>query len=107
MTVHSTMPGVTTERNRANRTAWITRRMLAGIETALTRDGHRWEEQARCRFAWPELFYPPHYTPEHMRRARAYCDECPVRLECLSAGMDEEHGVWGGTSPTEREGIRE
>jgi len=36
--------------------------------------------------------------------AVAVCQTCPVRADCLEAGMAERHGIWGGT--TERERVR-
>lgn len=38
--------------------------------------------------------------------ARAICATCPVRAECLGAGMDEEWGVWGGIGPKLRKRLR-
>lgn len=32
-----------------------------------------------------------------------YCDECPVRNECLELGLEDEFGVWGGLGPDERQ----
>ncbi len=34
--------------------------------------------------------------------AQSICMDCPVRLPCLSDGLDDEHGVWGGYTPSER-----
>ena len=48
-----------------------------------------------------------HYYEE----ARAVCDACPVKIECLAAAFDIEgltaatqyrHGMWGGLTPAER-----
>lgn len=40
--------------------------------------------------------------------ARELCQQCPIRLICLSYALDndEEHGVWGGLSPYERDVLR-
>lgn len=38
--------------------------------------------------------------------AKKFCRECPVRRECLDAGMCESDGIWGGYTPGERRGIR-
>lgn len=37
-------------------------------------------------------------------RAKTYCASCPVVDQCLeyALAIGEEHGVWGGTSETER-----
>jgi WhiB family redox-sensing transcriptional regulator len=36
--------------------------------------------------------------------ALAICRRCPARLPCLAWALDTEqrHGVWGGTTPTDR-----
>ena len=38
------------------------------------------------------------------RKAKALCARCPVRRECLSYALkrNEDHGIWGGTLPSER-----
>lgn len=40
----------------------------------------------------------------------AICGRCPVRAECLMEALDhktdEDVGVWGGTSPSQRRAIR-
>jgi Transcription factor WhiB len=33
---------------------------------------------------------------------RNYCDHCPVVEECLTLGLSEQYGVWGGLLPSER-----
>ena len=38
--------------------------------------------------------------------AQALCMDCPVRHPCLMDGLDDEHGVWGGYTPTERARLR-
>ena len=49
----------------------------------------------------PDFFHPEHPTPSHKKAIRQYCSDCPVRLECLSAGR-YEHGFWGGQSSQSR-----
>ena len=41
--------------------------------------------------------------------AKAVCRACPVRAECLEAALQrhETHGIWGGATERERDGIRE
>lgn len=67
-----------------------------------------WRTKAECRFTdWTVFFTPAgrgHYT-----EARAICDRCTVRPECLSyilglevAGQGRA-GVWGGLTPDERD----
>jgi transcription factor WhiB len=42
---------------------------------------------------------------QEQREAALFCNTaCPVQSECLAFALDvsEEHGVWGGTTETER-----
>jgi WhiB family transcriptional regulator, redox-sensing transcriptional regulator len=70
-----------------------------------------WESAAACRGADPEVFFPPSSaTPEasEVRRAKAICARCPVRLPCRLEGLRHEQlaGVWGGLTETERQAER-
>lgn len=54
-------------------------------------------------------FHPPDedtdLTLTEQRDAALFCNTaCPVQSECLAFALDvgEEHGVWGGTTETER-----
>lgn len=51
---------------------------------------------AACLDADPDLFFAD--DPNQIAAAKAYCAECPVRLECLVGALRraEPHGVWGG-----------
>src|SRR6266508_4576597 len=55
-----------------------------------------WQDRARCRQYDPELFFDPRGRAE--RKAKAVCDRCPVRTECLALALESraEFGVWGG-----------
>lgn len=62
-----------------------------------------WMDQARCRGADPELFYPSRGAADSQYRlARVMCAECPVSRECLEYGMNEGYGIWGGLSRNQR-----
>lgn len=41
---------------------------------------------------------------EQVDEARALCEDCPVRRDCLvfSLVMEDNWGVWGGFTPAER-----
>ena len=58
-----------------------------------------WRTIAACRDADTALFF----TPERTLEALAFCDQCPVRRECDTAGRHEE-GVWGGRPEGQRHG---
>ena len=74
-----------------------------------------WELQARCRdHPNPDgVFFsedrPGARRPEDtsaIKKAKGICGLCPVREECLQAGLDEVWGVWGGMSAEERRWLR-
>lgn len=69
-----------------------------------------WQEFAACRGQDPELFFPVTETGAGARqaaRAKAVCRECPVRQRCLDTALAlSAVGVWGGTTETERCGMR-
>lgn len=45
--------------------------------------------------------------------AKAYCEHCPVRWECLESAVtteqastyDRHYGIYGGLTPSERKGL--
>ncbi len=49
-----------------------------------------------CRLADPELFFAE--LPEDVETAKALCQECPMRAQCLAGALErrEPWGVWGG-----------
>lgn len=69
-----------------------------------------WAERGACRVEDPAIFFPPARgsRPPNYRPALAVCARCEVRRECLRFALDtnQEDGVWGGTTPTERDRIR-
>jgi WhiB family transcriptional regulator, redox-sensing transcriptional regulator len=66
-----------------------------------------WQEYASCRGLDPDLFFPE--RGGDTRSAKAVCDGCPVRAECLDYALTppvEKFGIWGGMSERERRRIR-
>jgi len=59
-----------------------------------------------CNQTDPDAFFPERGEPTGP--ARAICNRCPVRAECLTWALlnDEPHGVWGATSSQERHQLR-
>ena len=71
-----------------------------------------WWSHAACRTADPELFFPISAAgpaAEQVARAKAVCARCRVRRDCLAFALAtrQVHGVWGGTSPEERQVLLE
>ncbi|MGK3107920.1 WhiB family transcriptional regulator [Streptomyces sp. WAC05858] len=75
--------------------------------------GPTWEKAALCATADPDVFSPDDYRGETVQEAKAICDRCPVRAQCLAAAMAEEGkapaamrgSIRGGHTPAERAAI--
>lgn len=65
-----------------------------------------WRDSALCREIGSEIFFPEPSDWWSNAQAKKVCAQCPVQAECLSAGMTEEYGIWGGLSSTERRRLR-
>lgn len=73
-----------------------------------------WWERASCRGMDTRIFYATEDGGHDLyAAARKVCVWCPVRRECLEEAMRAEgearwtrHGMWGGKTPAERDGIR-
>lgn len=77
---------------------------------------------ALCAQSDPETWFPTNETPQAVsagylgdeetqntaRAAKAICQRCTVRLECLQEALDNkiDHGIWGGLSVKERRKLR-
>ena len=69
-----------------------------------------WHGRAACRGRRVAVFYPPDTGEQHDERrwreakAKAICEQCAVVGRCLefAVARREPHGIWGGTSETER-----
>lgn len=62
-----------------------------------------------CQEIDGELWYPESGGESHaLRQAKKYCEECPVRAECLAFALanNEEHGIWGGLTVRERQKLK-
>ena len=63
---------------------------------------------AACAEVGPELFFPSQGDDAYIPAAKAICDACPIRTDCLEWALDtrEDHGVWGGKTVKERQKLR-
>lgn len=76
-------------------------------------DPETWTLAARC-LGRTELFFAPDESESRVERryresqAKAVCQECAVRPECLSEALsaDERFGIWGGLTERERRAAR-
>jgi WhiB family redox-sensing transcriptional regulator len=61
-----------------------------------------WREQAACKGKPLDIFFSANWV--EVNAAKAVCESCPVRFECLMWACDHEvkHGVFGGLSSRER-----
>ena len=68
----------------------------------------RWQELANCKGADPELFFPTQGDWLTERMAKAICDGCIVREECLDFALKEriKGGIFGGESERQRRIMR-
>jgi len=69
--------------------------------------------KALCKDYHSDLWYPPFADERDGKEsdyydiAKAICFLCPLLEECAQEGKAEEHGMWGGWTPRERnKGVR-
>lgn len=70
-----------------------------------------WRERAACQDEDPELFFPIGdgvAAQKQISRAKAVCQHCPVRAQCLDCALStgQDAGIWGGLTAGERRGLR-
>src|ERR1700684_217793 len=70
-----------------------------------------WREDAACRDADPDLFFPIGTTGNALRQideAKRICRRCPTKIQCLAWALENgiTDGVWAGTTEDERRAIR-
>lgn len=65
-----------------------------------------WLKQAACRGMNPALFYP---KQAEYKQGREVCKNCSVQRECLADTLwrdNDNYGLWGGLTPSERHELR-
>ena len=72
-----------------------------------------WTSEAECRDVEQQQYLDTMYperseTPggKHLIPARRLCLVCPVRYKCLETGLEEQFGIWGGHSLSQRRRIQ-
>jgi WhiB family redox-sensing transcriptional regulator len=85
----------------------------AATATALIVPG-RWAERALCVQADPDAWFAEKSLRALAEMAKRICGHCPVRAQCLEyalSGADTwggiATGIWGGTTPQERDRLRQ
>ena len=75
-----------------------------GLDELINHLTDEWREQANCRDADPDLFFPGvgASIPQLRQTIATYCDPCPVIDDCREAGREETAGIWGGKTPGDR-----
>lgn len=67
-----------------------------------------WRDYAACLEFPPDMWFPEKDDPtQDAANARRICATCPVRNQCLEAGLPERYGIWGATTvspPSSRNG---
>jgi WhiB family redox-sensing transcriptional regulator len=92
-----------------NVTAGDVRPMLAILAGDSVLTTHlKWQDEARCAEIGPEPFFLE--VGSNGRVARSVCASCPVRRSCLLDALEHmddygagRSGIWGSTSPEQRE----
>jgi len=79
--------------------------------TTATRPAANWRSAGACLNADPDLFFPISMTGramEQIAKAKSICAGCAVRARCLEFAQanDPIYGIWGGTTPEERQRVR-
>lgn len=61
-----------------------------------------------CRQVNPEIFFPNPQDRRATAMAKEICNQCQFQVPCLEYAMWEPSldGVWGGTTPRQRESMR-
>jgi WhiB family transcriptional regulator, redox-sensing transcriptional regulator len=71
-----------------------------------------WMDQAACKGMATERFFPETGEGRKASEAKAICADCEVQQPCrdlavkAADSLDSDHGVFGGTVPTERSHLR-
>ncbi len=74
--------------------------------------GRGWLDLAACKDSDPELFFPERGEKAKAQAAKQVCAACQVQPQCRDLAVraaqsrEEDHGIFGATTPYERSGLR-
>lgn len=82
--------------------------MVSALQLDIRKYIPEWWKKARCYQKGLDIFFGSDDQPSSLRRARKFCEACPVQRVCLEHALvtPEEYGIWAGTSARSRELIR-
>jgi WhiB family redox-sensing transcriptional regulator len=65
-------------------------------------------EHLPCTKVDPEIFFPESFDKKGIALAKSICDTCNVVAECIASVLWDPKidGIWGGTTPRQRETMR-
>jgi WhiB family transcriptional regulator, redox-sensing transcriptional regulator len=75
-------------------------------------EGRGWLDLAACRDTDPALFFPERGEKAKAQAAKQVCAACQVQQQCRDLAVrtarsrEEDHGIFGGTTPHQRSGLR-
>jgi WhiB family redox-sensing transcriptional regulator len=75
-------------------------------------EGRGWLDLAACKATDPELFFPERGEKAKGQAAKQICTGCQVQQQCRELAVrtarsrEEDHGIYGGTTPHERSSLR-
>ena len=95
----------TVKYHSASRSRGAAGSLLTTPVSSLIPPAPRWHLESKCAIEGkdPDFFYPGRGIDTSI--ITAYCEDCPVRTECLEENLLEEIGFWGGVSARGRERI--
>jgi len=68
-----------------------------------------WYERALCAEVDGDLWFPEAGgISNETAQAKAICERCPVKVECLEDALvgNVGYGIWGGLTPVERNALK-
>ncbi len=85
----------------------------ATLQRTLQIQQEPWQIKAACRGPETWLFFPPAHAErkdereEREIRAKAICQRCTVKRDCLDFALRtrEPYGIWGGLTESERQDL--
>lgn len=85
--------------------------LISSIHGPVQRDDdadETWRAKSLCNQANSETFFPDVRAKTQAKAAKVICGRCTVAPQCLEFALatGERFGVWGGTTPVERQEIR-